>query len=531
MGFALNNPGFAPMGTTQMQSDSSTPTVLVVDDDNSSRIIVETYLSSAGHTVELAENVEQALTRLREEGSEHFDAVVTDYWMPGGTGVDLMRQAHTLDPTLAFVLITAEGEKDIVAEALRIGGCDYLDKPVTGVRLRESVLRAIGRTRTQRSLRATAQAAHVLGRQQARLIVQHAAAVRDRVELFFHSHTEASGDFAAAFHAGSPDRLLVLASDTSGHDLSSAFHANYFHGLVRGMMSCGASVRDVFHGFNRQLLEEWNPTDTVLHSLAATGVLIDLRQRTLELMNCGFPCPLVADREGWGSYLGSAVPASPLGWFPELPDTTCHPLPDGSLLLWSDGLSELADGLCVDSLALAHRLLQRTDAAAVLKNSRDDILVLRISLADSGQPAWVPLLAQEYRGSQFREIDLLVETWDRSLRLAVPGASDERLADIIVCAREAVLNALNHGCGRAADQTARFAAAITPDAGTLRLQVRDDGPGYDFDSAAHEKLAAEHMLTEHRGLVMMRHIPARIEFARRGAEVTMTFPLLSPANL
>ena len=159
MGFALNNPGFAPMGTTQMQSDSSTPTVLVVDDDNSSRIIVETYLSSAGHTVELAENVEQALTRLREEGSEHFDAVVTDYWMPGGTGVDLMRQAHTLDPTLAFVLITAEGEKDIVAEALRIGGCDYLDKPVTGVRLRESVLRAIGRTRTQRSLRATAQAA------------------------------------------------------------------------------------------------------------------------------------------------------------------------------------------------------------------------------------------------------------------------------------------------------------------------------------------------------------------------------------
>ncbi|MFI5337032.1 MAG: response regulator [Opitutales bacterium] len=509
-----------------MSPDFATPTVLVVDDDKTSRLIVERFLSGAGHPCRLACSAEEALAVLREQGCEAFAAVVTDYWMPGGTGVDLMRQAHSLDSTLAFVLITAEGEKDILTEMLRGGGFDYLEKPVSGARLQESVANAIVRTREQRGLRATAEAAHALGRQQARLIERHSAAVRDRVALFFHSHTEASGDFAAVFPAG-PDRLLVLASDTSGHDLSSAFHANYFHGFARGMISHGAGIPEVFQGFNRQLLEEWNAPDTVLHSLAAAGMLIDLRQRRIELMNCGFPYPLTAGSDGWGEYQFGTVPSSPLGWFADLPPSSTHALPDGSLILWSDGLAELAEQLDVDPLCLSHRLLRSPKDGALLKNSADDILVMRIGLAPAGPPAHLPLLSQDFRGSDHGAIDPLVQRWDRSLRLALPELADERLADITVCAREAVLNALTHGCDRSPGRSAGLRAAVSSDGLTLRLRVRDDGPGHDFDAAGHEAAAAEQMLTEHRGLVLLRHLPDRIAFAARGSDVTMTFSLAS----
>ena len=290
------------------------------------------------------------------------------------------------------------------------------------------------------------------------------------------------------------------------------------------MISCGASIHDVFHGFNGQLLEEWNPKDSVLHSLAALGLLIDLRNRTMELMNCGFPYPLAACHNGWGEYQYGTVPSSPLGWFAELPTSSMHTLPDGSLTLWSDGLGELADNLGVDPLALAHRLLRHIQDAAVLKSSRDDILVMRIRLGDKGQADWLPLAAQDYRGSQYAEIDTLVEFLDRSLRLALPEMKDECLADITVCAREALINALRHGCQNDPQRIARFRMAIASDGLSLQLRVLDDGPGYDFDAVQHEQIAAEQLLTEHRGLVMMRNIPTQIKFERRGADVTMTFP-------
>jgi len=77
--------------------------VLFVDDEESVRDIAREFLQDEGIEVAVAAGVEEAI-RLFNEGA--FDAVITDYKMPGATGADLARHLRALRPGLPIVLLT-----------------------------------------------------------------------------------------------------------------------------------------------------------------------------------------------------------------------------------------------------------------------------------------------------------------------------------------------------------------------------------------------------------------------------------------
>lgn len=484
---------------------------------------MKTLLTQSGHAVASAESSREALEVLRREGHEAFDTVLTDYWMPGGTGVDLIRQVVAEDPTLSTILVTAAGEKRILTEVIRSGGSAYLDKPIRAPLLATELGRAIKRTRDQRRQRATAEAARALGRTQERLFRRHTAALGDRVELFFHSHTEASGDFLSVFTV-EPRRWILLASDASGHDLSSAFHASYFHGLARGMVAQSAGLDAVFSHCNRLLLNDWPGSGEIAQSTAALGLLVDEPAGKVDIVAAGFPAPQIATADGWCHPLTVDAPSSPLGWFDDAPARRTVDLATGTITLWTDGLTDLAEKLDVDPLCLAHRFLRRHgDEAAVLRDSKDDILIVRLHLGSESRVGAVPLIHRRFHGGQAGEIDRIQQWFERSLKLLPKLVSEEALADIIVCARESILNALIHGCGRDPAKEVVVQMALEPAARVLRLRVIDPGTGHDFDLATHEQAAADQLLTEHRGLLMIHHLARQVCSVARGADVTMDF--------
>ena len=506
--------------------------ILVVDDDAQSRFVLRAHLKRGGHNIDLATSMRDALETVEREGIAAFDAVISDYWMPGGTGLDLLKNLQMLDPTLSVVLITAEGEKSIVAEILRNGGAAYLDKPVRSAMLQTAVADAAQRTASNRELRDTASAASALGRSQQRLLRHHVSRLDDHIELFFDASSEASGDFVSVLPIDS-HRNLILASDSSGHDLAAAFHSNYFHGVARGMMERGAEMEEVFNTFNDLLLTEWNKDNRVTVSLAACGLCIDSEKGTLQALNCGFPFPLIASQDGFARPHCPQTGAAPLGWFDDMPTGHSLPLPSGYLCVWSDGLSDLADILEVDPLCLLHRLLQPSSSAEYhLSKAADDIAALRVNCASLGpdvsvQPR-IPLIAHRIPGTEWEKIDEL-QTWtERSLRLALnTQLSDDKLADITVCLREALLNALKHGCDGHPEKFAELQVAYDSQNHSLHLQITDSGDGHDFDLEGHEPAAAANLLTEHRGLMMMKHLPSRTTAFSQGACVAMDFDLES----
>ncbi len=100
--------------------------LLVVDDDQGLRENLAELFASLGYEVATAEN---STTALAELGAADFDLLLTDFKMPGPTGVELIEAARKLRPGLRAILMTAFGDSFTEIESVRRGAIGYLNKP------------------------------------------------------------------------------------------------------------------------------------------------------------------------------------------------------------------------------------------------------------------------------------------------------------------------------------------------------------------------------------------------------------------
>jgi two-component system chemotaxis response regulator CheY len=111
--------------------------VLIADDSGTMRTIIRRSLEAVGvtDTAEAADGA-QAIAMFKPG---QFDLVLTDWNMPGKTGLDVAREIRTQDKQVPIVMITTESEKSRVLEAIQAGVSDYLVKPFTPDSLRSKL--------------------------------------------------------------------------------------------------------------------------------------------------------------------------------------------------------------------------------------------------------------------------------------------------------------------------------------------------------------------------------------------------------
>lgn len=122
-------------------------TVLIVDDLEANRVLLERSLASAGYRTLSAECGAGALAML---SSESVDIVLLDWMMPGLSGLDTLRairQSHTQD-SLPVIMCTAVGEDDNIVEAMESGANDYVVKPISLPVLRARMATHLSRSHT-----------------------------------------------------------------------------------------------------------------------------------------------------------------------------------------------------------------------------------------------------------------------------------------------------------------------------------------------------------------------------------------------
>ena len=99
--------------------------VLVVDDDISLRFISKRYLEESGtFSVYTAESATEALTFL-ESPELRFDAIVSDYYMPGYDGMWFLKHVRSRYGSIPFILFTGKEEDQIISDA-RDAGADHV---------------------------------------------------------------------------------------------------------------------------------------------------------------------------------------------------------------------------------------------------------------------------------------------------------------------------------------------------------------------------------------------------------------------
>src|SRR5450631_2904874 len=114
--------------------------ILLVEDDETFRSLLQTILEDDGHEVLTAEDGLKGLRLLRQES---FDLVITDLKMPGKTGLELFRDSK-LDPNPPlFIFLTAFGRVDEAVNAMKEGAVDFLTKPLENP---ETLLTLVNRT-------------------------------------------------------------------------------------------------------------------------------------------------------------------------------------------------------------------------------------------------------------------------------------------------------------------------------------------------------------------------------------------------
>jgi Nif-specific regulatory protein len=100
--------------------------ILIADDHDALRRGLARGLAAAGHDVEEAANGNIAVTRLHES---YFDIVLSDLRMGGSDGIEVLRTAKALHPTISVILMTAFGSVTTAVDAMKSGAFDYVQKP------------------------------------------------------------------------------------------------------------------------------------------------------------------------------------------------------------------------------------------------------------------------------------------------------------------------------------------------------------------------------------------------------------------
>ena len=118
--------------------------ILVADDEDSIRSLVQHLLSSNGHKVAVASNAPDAFEQMK---LRQFDLVITDILMPDGDGVDLITELKKVQPDARILAMSGGGRylegSDYLKLAKGLGAHSAIKKPFTWQQLQKAIDHAL----------------------------------------------------------------------------------------------------------------------------------------------------------------------------------------------------------------------------------------------------------------------------------------------------------------------------------------------------------------------------------------------------
>jgi phosphoserine phosphatase RsbU/P len=341
--------------------------ILVVDDSKAQRRVLTLALLRGGYRVTEAGTGEEALALCQ---SQEFDMVISDWMMPGISGLEFLRAFRAL-PQRRYgyvILLTSKSDKAEVADGLDGGADDFLSKPVNPGELRARLRageRIIGmqaelleKNRLIGSTLAELQAVYdSLDRDliEARKLQETLVRERHRdfgagqATILLRPSGHVGGDLVGFFEV-TPRRIVVYAVDVSGHGVASAMMTARLAGLLSGAspeqniaLTAGPSGNRealppevVAERFNRMMIEDFQVDQYFTMAYAE----VDLDSGQVMLVQAGHPHPVVLRANGRVDVLGDG--GLPLGLIQgaSYSRTETRLAPGDRLFLLSDGVTE-----------------------------------------------------------------------------------------------------------------------------------------------------------------------------------------------
>jgi sigma-B regulation protein RsbU (phosphoserine phosphatase) len=339
--------------------------VLIVDDSRAQRHLLRRTLAKWGYDVVEAASGEDALDLCEKT---QFDVIVSDWMMPGMSGVEFCRALRKRsDRPTYFILLTAQNDTAVLAEGLDSGADDFLSKPFQAVELRARLRAGERVIQTQQALARKNDALETAlddlsnaydaierdlrgaAKFQEGLLPKHANRFGPAdVSLLFQSSGHVGGDLVGYFPVNDAE-AVVYSVDVSGHGVASALMtarvAGYFSDSAPDRNIALAKGKNGYHlrplpqvcATLNSVLQSDDDTDQYLTMLIAH---IKLTTGHVTLCSAGHPSAAHLTRDGQCKFI--ELWSTPIGLMEDGAYETAElTLTDGDrLVLYSDGITE-----------------------------------------------------------------------------------------------------------------------------------------------------------------------------------------------
>jgi CheY-like chemotaxis protein len=556
-------------------------TVLVVDDQIQTRVLLTRLLRRMGYRVRTAEN---GLHAVQEVAERRPDMVLMDLEMPvmGGFEATERIRATTSGRWMPIVFLSATPDSASLIHALDSGADDYLVKPI-GYTVLRAKMRAVSRTLAlQHELeeRTAGLAAYRDAEEEQNRMAEHVMrrlAKNDLLQEPALQHwispaSVFSGDLIAA--ARTPAGTLhVMLADGAGHGLAAALSALTVTQPFYRMTDKGYSLGAIAAELNEKI-RELLPVERFV---AATLISVDFKQQLIEIWNGGNPPLCVVGDTGEMLHTGRSrhlpLGVAPPHLFSAKPEIY-HYREACRIIACSDGLFEAAGW--PTSEAGAQHLVSvigarapaaqldalRAQCAHSQQNGAwtDDVSVFMVSCTPGQESMptraiWVGDACAHagdwhfqirLSAEQLRSVDAVPLLHDLVSRMHGAFAGNPKLFLVLA---ELVSNAIDHGvlgldstlklepngfqqylqrrqerlsALTAASIDVRIAAVDRPRP-TLRIHVQDTGTGFDHRRVF--ELAHDVTSPYGRGIPLVRRVCEKVEYRGCGNEVEVLFGL------
>ena len=273
--------------------------ILAVDDTEMNLSLLARFFRKKGHEMIAAANGVEAIERFE---SEQPDLILMDVMMPVMDGYDATREIRKRsgEKWIPIIFMSAKAAVEDQVAGLDAGGDDYLTKPVN-MRILGAKINAMQRiaemgdalSRQAEELekyRATAEEEKYLGNALMERMTQAEKMADELLDSWLLPAEHMSGDLVAACRGGD-DRFYVMVADATGHGLLAAMMQIPVSQTFYHMTSRDYSLSRIVRSMNSQL-RELVPRDRFV---AATLIMVDVRNQLLEIWNGGGPEALFVD--------------------------------------------------------------------------------------------------------------------------------------------------------------------------------------------------------------------------------------------
>lgn len=558
---------------TCSSTDGKVLSVLIADDDETNRIVLENMLHREGHTVHLAKDGREAVALYK---SLRPDLVLMDVMMPILDGYEATRQIKTIagNHFVPITFLTALTDESSLIKCLEVGGDDFIVKPVS---------RSILKAKLYAAARIHGLYAN-LQRQQHDLSIQHERLSYefDIAEKIFSKVIGSIGSKAANIRSeilplaiANGDLMLaaqtpagaqyVMLGDYTGHGLSAAIGAIPVADIFYAMAKKGLELREIVCEMNRKL-----------HAVLPTGQFLAAcmvewmpRRGVVRIWNAGLPDVILAsgDRQGLARIPSRNLPLGIMGNEEFRAEIDVRQISHGDrLFLCSDGLIDARnkEGEMFGEGRLQEIVHSNDDRNKLFDEILEEVATFRGQCPQDDDMAMVEILCDS---SLFLCEEKIIESprrrpdYELSIRLGSLALSNfdplclvEGLIKGVAALKhhrsylytiiaELYANALEHGVlamdcsvketpegfARYYEERGRLLSELIEGwvhidiecfgndlAGEVVLQIEDSGKGFDFSAVTNDIHGEAYAKTSGRGMELVRALCKSMDYDLRG---------------